>query len=473
MRTFSLGGLALLIWIPLIPGSLAEITLPDCAISCLDSALQNSRCAPTDLGCICSDATFTAQVGLCAETSCTVKEALVTQNYTISSCHVPNRDKSDRFTAAIVLYSVSVFALLLRFVSKSTSGHNFWYDDAVVLLLFLLSTAVTANSLFLVHLGLGSDIWTVSFDNITQILKIFWISEIVYFIAISLLKISFLLFFLRIFTDNRFRKAVCVLVVINILVAVLFVTTLCTTCRPASYIWYQWDGEHPGKCGNLNALFFANAMINIALDLATLALPISQIINLNMSKKKKLSVSLMMSVGLIVTIISILRLTSLIHFANTSNPTWDYFDTALWSAIELDIGLLCVCTPTLRILLTRFFPRLGHSTIDSHLENAEQLSAAPPKMICPYSRRLTTSPSAGEGIVYEKNYAVEFVDRKEGCNSMLSTTQIVEIQAGTPDSAGSQQGQPAPPRVCPHLAKIQSKFAVKPQPRDSGEVRCV
>ncbi|KAK2627136.1 hypothetical protein QTJ16_003102 [Diplocarpon rosae] len=440
MRGFSQGWLALIISISLIPNSFAETAYPSCAVSCLETALQNSRCASTDLACICSDVALTTQVGVCVGTSCTVKESLITKNITTSSCHAPTRGKRGRFILAIVLYSISTFALILRLISNSTSKYKFWYDDAVVLLLFLSSTAVTVISVFLVHLGLGSDIWTVPFDNITQILKILWISEIVYFVAISLLKISFLLFFLRIFLDKRFRKVVCVLIVLNVLVAISFVVAICTTCRPASYVWNHWDGEHTGKCDNMNALVFANAMINITLDMVTLALPISQIVHLNMCNKKKLTVSLMMSVGIIVTIISILRLTSLIHFASSTNPTRDFFDIALWSAIELDMGVLCVSIPTVRVLLVRIFPRLGHGGVDSHSSSADRFSMAP-KVPSSSVRRQSKGPPQGEGIVFEKNYAVEFTDRREGCNSMMSSAQIVEIQAGNSSSTG--RGQPA------------------------------
>lgn len=60
-----------------------------------------------------------------------------------------------------------------------------------------------------------------------------------------------------------------------------------------------------------------------------------------------------------VTIVSILRLRSLIFFANSSNPTWDQWSIAYWSTIEVNVGMICTCLPSLRLILLRLFPQLG------------------------------------------------------------------------------------------------------------------
>jgi hypothetical protein len=75
------------------------------------------------------------------------------------------------------------------------------------------------------------------------------------------------------------------------------VVAVCLVCRPVSYVWNQCDGEHPGHCGNVNALAFSSAGVSIALDIFTLALPITQIWKLHLGLKKKIGVALMFSVG--------------------------------------------------------------------------------------------------------------------------------------------------------------------------------
>lgn len=75
--------------------------------------------------------------------------------------------------------------------------------------------------------------------------------------------------------------------------------TNCLICQPMSMSWDQWDHEHKGHCGDINMMAFANAGISIVLDFLMLALPISQVWQLQMGYKKKLGVALMFSVGLL------------------------------------------------------------------------------------------------------------------------------------------------------------------------------
>jgi hypothetical protein len=60
-----------------------------------------------------------------------------------------------------------------------------------------------------------------------------------------------------------------------------------------------------------------------------------------------------------------LRLRSLVHFANTTDMTWDYLEASLWSILECQVGIICVCMPSIRLGLTRLFPKLLGSSNQS------------------------------------------------------------------------------------------------------------
>lgn len=65
-----------------------------------------------------------------------------------------------------------------------------------------------------------------------------------------------------------------------------------------------------------------------------------------------------------VTIFSIIRLQSLIDFANSTNPTWDNWSINYWSTVEINVGIICSCMPSIRQILTWLFPVVfGGSTI--------------------------------------------------------------------------------------------------------------
>jgi hypothetical protein len=48
----------------------------------------------------------------------------------------------------------------------------------------------------------------------------------------------------------------------------------------------------------------------------------------------------MFCVGTFVTVVSILRLTALVHFAVSSNASWEFYDVSLWSTIEITVGIM-------------------------------------------------------------------------------------------------------------------------------------
>lgn len=96
-----------------------------------------------------------------------------------------------------------------------------------------------------------------------------------------------------------------------------------------------------------------------------LAIPLSQLPGLKLHWKKKVSVGLMFFVGTFVTVVSVLRLQSLMKYASSTNVTWDNTSVAIWSTIELNVGMICTSLPTIRLLAVRAWPVLKGSTIRS------------------------------------------------------------------------------------------------------------
>lgn len=127
--------------------------------------------------------------------------------------------------------------------------------------------------------------------------QLFWISESTYFALIGFIKIQFLLFYLKIFPDEKFRRITYSVIAFNLASMIAFVLACIFLCSPVSHAWKGWDGEHAGKCENNNSLSYAHASISILLDLVALSLPLPQIWRLQLSLKKKIGVFLMFSVG--------------------------------------------------------------------------------------------------------------------------------------------------------------------------------
>jgi hypothetical protein len=63
---------------------------------------------------------------------------------------------------------------------------------------------------------------------------------------------------------------------------------------------------------------------------------------------------------------SCLRIRSLIQYSITHNATYDTLSSAIWSSVEINVGVICICMPALRRFLS--YVRLkcsGTTTKDS------------------------------------------------------------------------------------------------------------
>jgi hypothetical protein len=61
-------------------------------------------------------------------------------------------------------------------------------------------------------------------------------------------------------------------------------------------------------------------------------------------------------------VISAVRLQFLVNVSHTVNPTWDQSDIVKWSDLEIAVGILCACLPSIRLILARSMPTLFGST---------------------------------------------------------------------------------------------------------------
>ncbi|KAM5345128.1 hypothetical protein ACJ41O_010990 [Fusarium nematophilum] len=304
----------------------------------------------------------------------------VTKNVTEAACGHPVRDKSGRFRATIIplgaiAISVTVSRLVFKlFFSRAQAlGPDDW---AIAGTLAISITGLVIGIEGLAGHGLGRDVWTLTVPEISKFALYFYVMTILYFLAMSLIKLSLSLFYLNIFSGNINRYILWGTVTFNALYGIAFLLAAVFQCAPVDYYWTQYLDGSRGRCVDINALGWVNASTGVAVDVWMIAMPLSQVVHLRLHWKKKVGVVIMFLLGTLylpppvlalkpvltmtysVTVVSILRLQSLIHFAKSSNPTWDQWIVALWSVIEVNTGMICTCLPTLRLILVRVFPRI-------------------------------------------------------------------------------------------------------------------
>lgn len=61
------------------------------------------------------------------------------------------------------------------------------------------------------------------------------------------------------------------------------------------------------------------------------------------------------------TVISIIRFRYILSYTTSINGTYDGYAISLWSDLEFNVGMVCNCLPSLRMLLIHLWPRVFES----------------------------------------------------------------------------------------------------------------
>ncbi|KFA60423.1 hypothetical protein S40285_07881 [Stachybotrys chlorohalonatus IBT 40285] len=341
---------------PSLLNSLAQ--MPNCAQTCVLGAVTNSTCLPTNLTCVCSDDELQDAAQDCVRATCTPKEALVTWNITQVTCGAPVRDVRQSYVILNDVFGVIiVLSVFQRIVTKLYWKLGIDKDDWCILLMTILLTipSTVIGDHGLVANGMGLDIWTLQFDQITRFSTWFHVMAVLYFMQISLIKLSALFFYLRVFPVTKTRYIIIGTIVFNCMYGVIFIFVTVFQCLPVGYLSVRWMEEDEGSCINVNAMTWSNAGISIAVDIWMLFIPLLQIRSLQLSSKKKLGAALMFVTGTAFTVISVIRLHTLVKFNYTDNATYTYIEISQWSIAEVSVGVVCVCMPSYRLLFVRLF----------------------------------------------------------------------------------------------------------------------
>ncbi|PSN68246.1 hypothetical protein BS50DRAFT_551661 [Corynespora cassiicola Philippines] len=143
------------------------------------------------------------------------------------------------------------------------------------------------------------------------------------------------------------QGTICLLVTYQFIVICVVVGQ----CRPLHKLW-DFAGTVEGTCINANLFFFMTSVYHVLMDAWILALPIKYFLSIPRPKNEKLALLFVFGLGAFSMIASIVRLQFLRQFTVSKDPFFDALPINLWSMIEINVGILCACLPTLRPLIS-------------------------------------------------------------------------------------------------------------------------
>lgn len=198
--------------------------------------------------------------------------------------------------------AVLVFSRLLfkRFIG---AARKLSPDDWAMLAAFAVGVPCAfLNRFGLVPNGIGKDAWTLDPETVAKFAFYFYILEVLYTAAVALIKITFLVFYFRIFTSTSSRTwtrpLLWLALAFAVLLGIISVCVAAVQCLPVSYYWDRYKNESAvGHCIPIEPLAWANGVLSVALDLLIILIPLAEVIKMQMHWKKKAGVILMFLLG--------------------------------------------------------------------------------------------------------------------------------------------------------------------------------
>ncbi|KAF9885039.1 hypothetical protein FE257_000770 [Aspergillus nanangensis] len=246
-------------------------------------------------------------------------------------------------------------------------------------------------------------------EQIQLQLKSLWLSIPFYNMSLTLTKAAIVFLYLRLFPTAKFIVAARVILAVIILYGLWTVISAFLNCLPVNYFW---DTSVDGHCIPKAFLWWFNAAMNILTDISILVLPIPVVSRLRLPFRQKIAVLFIFATGIFACVTSIVRLRYLTLATHSVDPTKDNGPIAIWSQIEVNMGIICACLPPLQSLVTRLFPRILASKSRSQRHYINRSSHENPR------------PTGGTAGPSTAAYPVEDNTSSHGIDSILITRDL-------------------------------------------------
>ncbi|KAJ4365153.1 hypothetical protein N0V83_008771 [Neocucurbitaria cava] len=206
--------------------------------------------------------------------------------------------------------------------------------------------------------------------------------SVLYNPALMATKTSILLFYLTLSkTQKVFRWATfATLFVVNAGGLAMTILNI-LQCKP---VHAAWAPQVPASatCTNIVTIYLSSAPLNIITDLAIFFLPMPILTSMRLPKKQKIILVITFGFGIFVAAVDVVRIAYLQDAQvetlnavqtksqtgndqrNTGDFAWYASLSYMWSAVEINLGIMCGCVPALKPLVRRFLPSwiIDHAT---------------------------------------------------------------------------------------------------------------
>ncbi|KAB5539346.1 hypothetical protein GE09DRAFT_315504 [Coniochaeta sp. 2T2.1] len=261
--------------------------------------------------------------------------------------------------AAVVSFGLAAAVVAMRFYTRMRIVRVLGWEDWWILVALVLSLGVSTSNIIMACFGYGEHQATVESYHSVAIAKTSFALTVLYQLSLTFTKISILILYLRLLTWHNARYAVWVLMGIVLIYNIWGFITEMTICIPLSKLW---EDTTYGSCHPIS-FTWAGIGLHIATDFLIFFLPIPVFVNVKMTRRKKMTVLAVFTVGFIACIVSIIRAVRIYQLLDSQDPGFDFVEISYWNLAEVNVSIICACLMTFKPLIAKFWPRwLGSSS---------------------------------------------------------------------------------------------------------------
>ncbi|KIW47200.1 uncharacterized protein PV06_02794 [Exophiala oligosperma] len=256
----------------------------------------------------------------------------------------------------LVIVAARVYSRL--FITKAPGLDDLLVVLALCVIITLCVLVIVSNKVY----HTGRHVWDIEVDTFVGSRLNIWISLWCYIVAISLIKVSVLLFYRRL--SVKFSKAFLIAtwigIVYNILYFLAFGLALLLLCHPLHAYWKSfnpvWAATHKYHCVSEGSTLPASSALSVLGDLYSTLLPMVLVYNLDLPSRQKIALYVLFAFGFMAVAAGTIRTVLLYNLLNVDYDfTWELYVTWIWGVIELYLALFAASAPGLKPFFRRFF----------------------------------------------------------------------------------------------------------------------
>ncbi|KAL8994967.1 MAG: hypothetical protein Q9169_005208 [Polycauliona sp. 2 TL-2023] len=242
-------------------------------------------------------------------------------------------------------------AVGLRFLARRRMKASFRIDDWLIFASLWPNYAMIILGGFLVGEGkAGLPTAYLTPEQMVVFLQMLFASIITYVFTVSLVRISILLLYRRIFEIRPFRLIATGLIIACIIWGISVCAVDIFQCPNVPDAFKIKVLANPtSRCIDLTSILYGALGSGFALDLIILVLPFQQIWGLQLERRQKCELIAILSLGGLACIASVVRIITLSSL-DSSNLSYSVATVYVWSQIEPSAAILCACFVTYRPL---------------------------------------------------------------------------------------------------------------------------